>query len=469
MKLTRSLIALSWSFFTLLISFSSPPSALAIPEAERLWLVGEQAFQDKLYSVSNRTLERLVLRYPQDPRFPDAVLLLGKSRLATDQTEQALESFRQAQRFPEPPGRDGEAKFWEAEALFRLKRYGEAASAYERVISASSPFAPDAYYGLAWCHLQEKQTEKAMSSFQTLLDRWPTHAAAAGATYHLARLRAEAKRHGDVIALLRGYATRFPESPFLPEANYLLGWSEMAQGETEAAASTLKEFVARYPDHELAQRARADLVELLLRQGKKSEVEKEIRTLLAAKLPTPEGLSDAALFAQKIGSQKDSEAAWRKLRQEFPQHPLAQHASLELARLAFDRRDFKESATAAERAAQTEDTAVRLEALTLLGESDLKQKRQKAALKAFQSAVELGLTGSPLHYRALAGAGLAHEELKEWGLAGKAYELVSRASPDSALREWAGQRLARVRAHLKPTPKSTPQKSSTQKSKSTGR
>ena len=461
-----TLIALSWLLFSLLIS--SPPHVLAIPEAERLWLVGEQAFQDKLYSLSNKTLERFVLRYPQDPRFADAVLLLGKVRLAIGQTAPALESFRQAQRFPTPPGKEGEANFWEAEALFRLKRYGEAASAYERVSSTSSPFAPDAYYGLAWCQLQEKQDEKAGSSFQTLLDRWPAHPAAASATYHLARLQAEAKRHGDVVALLRGYSTRFSDSPFLPEATYLLGWSEMAQGETDAAASTLKEFVTRYPNHELTQRARSDLVELLLRQGKPSEVEREIHSLLAAKSPTPEGLSDAALFAQKIGKQKDAESAWRKLRQEFPQHPLAQQASLELARVAFDRRDFKESAAAAERAAQSEDSAIRLEALTLLGESELKQKRQTAALKAFQSAVALGLTDSPLHYRALAGAGLAHEELKEWGLAGKAYEVVARASPDRALKEWAGERLAQVRAHLKPPSKSTPQKSSSQKSKSTG-
>ena len=466
MESARSLIVFSWLIFPL-ISFSSPPSALALPEAERLWLVGEQAFQDKLYSLANKNLERFVLRYPQDSRFPDAVLLLGKARLATGQAEPALESFRQAQRFPAPPGKDGEAKFWEAEALFRLKRYGEAASAYERVISAGSSFAPDASYGLAWCQLQEKHTEKAVRTFQTLLDRWPTHAVAAGATYHLARLHAEAKHHAEAVALLGGYATRFPDSPFLPEAAYLLGWSAMAGGESEAAASTLKEFVARYPTHELARRARSDLVELLLRQGKKAEVEQEVQTLLAAKSPTPEGLSDAALFAQKIGRQKDTESAWRKLRQEFPQHPLAQQASLELARLAFDRRDFKESASSAERAAQSEDAAVRLEALTLLGESELKQKRQKPALKAFQSAVDLGLTDSPLHYRAVAGAGLAHEALKEWALASKAYELVARASPDRALKEWAGKRLAQVRDHLKPPSKATPQKSSSPKS--TGR
>jgi TolA-binding protein len=449
----------SSSLFFIVLVVVFPTRGHALPESERLWLVGEQAFQDRLFPLAHKSLERFVLRYPQDARFPDAVLLLGKARLAVGQTELALESFRLAQRFPTPPGKPGEMRFWEGEALFRLKRYSEAKAAYEQVSGSDSPFAPDAFYGLAWTALEQKQNDSAMSAFRTIIDRWPAHAAAAGATYHLARLHAETKRHEDVIALLRNYSTTFPESQFLPEATYLLGWSELASGRTEAGAATLKGFVARFPNHELSQRARSDLVDVLLREGRKAEVEKEIRALLTAKPPTPEGLADAALFAKKLGRQKEAESAWRTLKQEFPRHPLAQQASLELARQAFDRRQFKEAASAADLAAQSDDPAVRLEGLLLLGESELKQKRQKAALKAFQSAVDLGLTDSPLHYRALAGVGLAHEDQREWAQALKAYEVVARESPDRTLKQWAGGRLAEMKNRLKPPqPKAKPQK-----------
>ena len=63
----------------------SPPPALAVSEPERLWTVGDRAFQDGLYPQSRRMLERLVERFPSDTRVPDATLLLGKVRLAQNQ------------------------------------------------------------------------------------------------------------------------------------------------------------------------------------------------------------------------------------------------------------------------------------------------------------------------------------------------------------------------------------------------
>jgi len=41
-------------------------------EADRLWLVGSQAFADQLYPLARRMLERFVQRHPQDARVPEA-------------------------------------------------------------------------------------------------------------------------------------------------------------------------------------------------------------------------------------------------------------------------------------------------------------------------------------------------------------------------------------------------------------
>ena len=71
------------AFVVLLFAFLSvSPSASAIEEPERLWLVGERAYSDKLYAVSRRALERFVTQFPADPRVPAAVLMLAKVRLA---------------------------------------------------------------------------------------------------------------------------------------------------------------------------------------------------------------------------------------------------------------------------------------------------------------------------------------------------------------------------------------------------
>ena len=81
--------------------------AVALEESDRLWMVGEHAFQDGLYPLARRMLERLIERYPGDRRVPDASLLVGKARFSQKAFPHALEAFRQAQSFSPPPGRPG--------------------------------------------------------------------------------------------------------------------------------------------------------------------------------------------------------------------------------------------------------------------------------------------------------------------------------------------------------------------------
>ena len=72
--MTRRLLSISALASILLAGpFASP--ALALDEADRLWLVGERAFADGLYPIARRTLDRFVVEYPSDTRIAPALLL----------------------------------------------------------------------------------------------------------------------------------------------------------------------------------------------------------------------------------------------------------------------------------------------------------------------------------------------------------------------------------------------------------
>src|SRR5262249_37815837 len=132
------------------LSVLAPPAVFALDEAERLWLVGSRAVDDGLFSLASRPLGPLIERYPTHPHVGAGTLLLGKARLAQKSFPGALEAFRKAQTLSPPPGRPGEARFWEAETLFRMKRFSESRDMYQRVLkdSEGSPIVPDAMYGL---------------------------------------------------------------------------------------------------------------------------------------------------------------------------------------------------------------------------------------------------------------------------------------------------------------------------------
>jgi TolA-binding protein len=443
------------------IMFASPTLALAVSEAERLWTVGDRAFQDGLYAQSRRMLERLLERFPSDSRVPDATLLLGKVRLAQNQLEPALTIFRKAQTFSPVPGRPDEARFWEGETLFRMKHYPEARAIYDRILTddPNSPSAPDAIYGLAWVNLELKRRDQAVTEFRRLLSTYPDHATVPSATFYLARTQLELKHPDEAVSLLRGFIAKYPDNRLLPDARYTLGQALIASGQTDEGATELRAFAKDYPNHELAAAARRNVTDTLVRQGKKTELAEEYKSLVAPSA-TAESLYDAGVVAAKLGRQKDADAAWARLRKEYPDHPLSGRVSLEMAHAAFSKNAFKDAATLARAASRSPESAVRGEAFVLLGESELKQRHHAAAIAAFKSATEAQAIDPAMRYRALAGTGLAHEEQRQFSQAAKFYEEAAK-SPDKTLSSWAKERLAAVTANDKsdsgsPAPKASP-------------
>jgi tetratricopeptide (TPR) repeat protein len=185
-------------------------------------------------------------------------------------------------------------------------------------------------------------------------------------------------------------------------------------------------------------------VDTLVREGNKSELAEEYKTLVARSPATAESLYDAGLVAGKIGRPRDASAAWARLRKDFPDHPLSGRVSLEMAQSAFARNSFKDASALARAASRSPEDAVRGEAFVLLGESELKQRRPAAAITAFKSAAAAPALDPTLRYRALAGTGLAHEEQRQYGTAAKFYKEVAAKSPDKTLAAWAKERLAAV-------------------------
>jgi TolA-binding protein len=452
--MTRRLpILLTASLVLLLVA---PGAAPALDEPARLRLVGERAFADGLHAVARRALERLVAEYPNDPGLPAALLLLGRVRLTLGDAESALEAFRRVQTQP-APGSPLEGKFWEAEALYRLGRFAEARAAYEMVVrtDAASPVAADAFYGLGLAELELKRPEAGVAAFRELIAAWPKHRLAPSATFYLARTLAELKRFNDALPLLAAFETKYPNHKLVPDTQYLLGWARVTSGDAKQGLADLRKFVAAAPNHDLAPPARRMITETLAKYGDRTELQETYKALMEQAPPTPEALYDAGAIAGRLGSPKDQEAAWKRLRKEFPDHPIAQRAALDLAQAAFKRRDWKEAAAQAQAAAKSDEESLRAEALLMQGESELKLNRFSAAAKAFDAVGAVQGVEAGARYRALAGLGLAREQLKELRAALAAYEAVASKSPDATLRDWARDRAAAIKSRMQKPPAAT--------------
>src|SRR4029453_16993528 len=290
--------------------------------------------------------------------------------------EPALDAFRRF-KAAAPAAQRLEGRFWEGEALYRSPRFAEAPRAYEDVLrqDAASPLAPDASYGRALCDLELRRPEAAVKGFRDFLATWPDNSQAGPATFYLAQTLVDLKRASDAVPLLTGYAAKYPKSRLVPDAQYLLGTARIAAGERDAGMEDLKAFIAAHPSHPMAAAARQGITGTLAKSGNKTQQQSAYTQLMQQSPPTPEGLYDAGLIAGRLGQPQNQEAAWRRLRKEFPNHPMAHQAALELARTSFKKKSWQDAVTQAKAAGASGDDAVRAEAFLLAGESELKLNR----------------------------------------------------------------------------------------------
>jgi tetratricopeptide (TPR) repeat protein len=202
-------------------------------------------------------------------RFARADLLREVGRL-----EEAVVAFRQLAQ-EAANGMQVEALFWWAETAYQLKRYGEAVTAYQRLLTAypQSTRVAESLYGLGWAAVQQQQCAAAIQPWENLLQQVPAfpqalevhyelgvcylqldrYPAARAHLQHVVAADATAAYHSDAVVKLAAlafqeqdyaqavqYYTRALASAKAEEAfrlHYLLGESYAALGK-EAQAMT---------------------------------------------------------------------------------------------------------------------------------------------------------------------------------------------------------------------------------------
>jgi TolA-binding protein len=430
------------------------PGGAALSEADRLWLVGAGAFEDGLYETAYRELGRFVQAAPTDRRRGDAALLRGKAAFWMDRYAEALNEFDAAETFPLSVATPGEPIFWQAEALFRLRRLEEARDRYARFLALkpASPYAPEALYARGVTELETGRADGAVDTFRDFLREYPTHARAPTAAYSAARELIRAKRWEDALALLGPYAKSYPGSPYLAETRYLLGVAQIEVGRPDGVR-TLEQFIAQNPGSDLVPAARALAAEAQAKAGRVREALEQYQALVRA-APThalaPQALYRMGELSLRLNRPAEAEAAWSALRRDFPQHALVGPAGLATARLHEQRKQWEPALQLAQSVADLKGPE-RSDALLIVGQSALQLHRNAEAAQAYHAATVEAVPASKRYFEGLAGLAAALEAATDKDGATRAYREIVDASPDPDLVRWAKGRLGALEAPAPPS------------------
>lgn len=220
-------------------------SAEAQPEV--LWLAANSHRQLGDHPAARALYDQLIKQFPasvyaKESQYERLITLYSTDDPALNN---AVDAFVTAN--PESDKRD-QALLLKAESLFKKQDYAAAApiyAAFDRSKLQSSLKA-EALFKLGWCHLQTKDTERAIKAFTDFLDNNPTHRLAVSAYTRRALAYQQAKNINAALKDFSTVLTRFPKAKecelALEQKAMILGQQQDNQGMSETFQELLKQF-----------------------------------------------------------------------------------------------------------------------------------------------------------------------------------------------------------------------------------
>jgi TolA-binding protein len=362
---------------------------------------------------------------------------------------------------------------WLARALFEYgqlqftkKRHDRAAEALRKVVAANAPeeLAAPAAYMLAWIDLDTKKYAEAASGFEAVAAKYPKHALTGDATYQRAVALREAGQAEKAAEVFDAYLKTYPEGPHVAGARqtiasslnkagkpqeavkmlaalaadaktrsdsvlYELAWARRNASDEASAMSAYQQLLEQYPQSKLIHAARAELGDLLFKQGQFADAAQQLEKVVDAQGLDLKTLAVARYRLgsayEKLKEPKKAAAAFARFVKDHPDDELAPSAMYQAAEASIAAGRLTDAqqhlSQLVKKGAKGETATV---AMLKLGEVQAELGDHAAAAQTYQDFLT-NFSNDKFAYLAQFGVGWALENQKKYDEARKAYEKVT--------------------------------------------
>jgi TolA-binding protein len=226
------------------------------------------------------------------------------------------------------------AIFRAAGDMLKEQRFAQAAAEYERLVKEfpADPLAPQALFNRGTALDQAGEKAKAVESFQQVITRYPSQAAAA--TIVIAGLLERQYDYEKASRHYAAFADRFRGDPRAPDALLLAARLENARGDYANAARLLLDFTRIWPQHDKAPEALLAAGIAMMQASKPHEAERLFQTFLDRYAEKQKRAREASLLLARSLLEQGKTARARQLLEKcgaFPARLPPQGAELEAA------------------------------------------------------------------------------------------------------------------------------------------
>jgi TolA-binding protein len=248
-----------------------------------MYLMAWIDFDAKKYQQAAGRFGDLVKRFEKHELAGDASLQraiclkeMGKTEEAIELLAQFPKTYPNAERLPEARHLLGTCL-----ALPKIGKQDEAIKVFSALADEKGARTEAVLYELAWAQRAAKATKDATETYQRLLREFPSGKLSAPARTELAELLYLDQKYAEAASLVeKVVADNAVEAKTRAVAQYRLGWCQAKLSEATKAAETFADFVAKYPDHELAPSAMYEAGVAYMQSEKLADAQKRFAALI---------------------------------------------------------------------------------------------------------------------------------------------------------------------------------------------
>jgi TolA-binding protein len=286
-------------------------------------------------------------KYPLSPWYQASLFLLGKISFQEGQYKRSemylRKSLQKNQKISLALSKV--AKFWLGLSLYEQGRYKETASLLQEVLdsNAEGDLLEEALYWLGETQIKLKKYKDGAVIFQSLLKHFPQSPFLPNAIYRESLCLYMTERKEEALQRLLMLKNNFSHTPLLSHVLLFMGDIYIDLDRFPEAIAILKEFLNRFPHHQMRGQTLSNLAWCYLKKGDLARV-KEITYEIVKTLPPEREKALAQYILAELntydGNCKEAMPYWFNLLNADPYRP---EALFRIALCSFQEEKYKES------------------------------------------------------------------------------------------------------------------------------
>ena len=397
---------------------------------------------------------------------------LAWSQFKLGEFAEGIQSFTQFLENYQTHSKAVDARFWRAEAEYRLGRFDAASVDYVSVADLKSAHREEALYGSAWSYFKlnnfsgaKEQFEKLLAAFpsgkfsfdsrvrlgdsffflkeyagaegayRTVIRQFPEETSVDYAYYQLGQTYYRGGKFNDAVAEFNEMMKRFPRSSLADDAQYAIGWIWFQNKQYPEAIKEFQKILRITPESDLVPRAIYSIGDAYYNMKQYAAAEKTYRDVLN-RFPKSPYVADAiagiqyCLLAQ--GKQQEALRVIDDFLKENPDAGVAETLALKKGDLLYSQQQYdgaaKEYRVFAEKYPGSPFVA---SAFYWIGKCYLAQNRILDGAQAFERAASVNNGSAKIISQSLLELGEAYLNLKSYEKALGAFTRLEREFPQS--------------------------------------